>query len=161
MMTRFSRTNTSYTSFLEELQNLLTLSGITGSGFTMLSGTNKRINRLQEIKSQAAEQIGHVIFYMDEHLTEELNLEELAGEINLSKYQLIRRFREETGTTPWRYLILKRIEKVKELLENGTSPAQAAVEAGFYDQSHMYKVFREETGSTPKEYMEKNFINKN
>lgn len=107
------------------------------------------------------QKIGRVVIYIEENLTKELSLQKLADEIELSKYQLIREFRKEEGTTPWKFLIEKRIEKVKELLKEGMSPGQAAVEAGFYDQSHMNKVFRENTGQTPKEYQEENFRNKN
>ncbi len=105
--------------------------------------------------------VGKVILYIEEHLSEELSLEELAEKIDLSKYQLIRGFHKEEGTTPWKFLMQKRIDNVKDLLEEGIPPGQAAVESGFYDQSHMNKAFREATGQTPKEYQEKNFRNRN
>lgn len=99
--------------------------------------------------------------YMQEHLSDELSLDEIAEEAHLSKYQLIRRFREETGITPWKYLIGKRVEEARTLLEKGMTPAQTAVETGFYDQSHLNKAFLEETGLTPREYLETNFKNRN
>src|SRR5699024_3009968 len=105
--------------------------------------------------------IGRVIIYMENHLAEQLSLEKLASEAQISKYQLIRQFRDETGVTPWKFLIAKRVDRVKEFLEDGKPLSQTAVETGFYDQSHMTKIFREETGYTPKEYQEKYFKNRN
>lgn len=107
------------------------------------------------------QKIGKVIIYIEENLTQQLSLQKLADEIELSKYQLIRGFQREKGTTPWKFLINKRIEKVKQLLIDGMSPGQAAVEVGFYDQSHLNKVFQENTEQTPKEYQEENFNNNN
>lgn len=150
-----------YLLFLEELNSLLEITGIKPARLPVTAEIESKKNRLTLFTPETKQQVGRVIIYMENHLSEDLNLEQLAGEVSLSKYQLIRRFRDEEGTTPWKFLIGKRIEKVKELLEEGISPGQAAVESGFYDQSHLNKVFRENTGQTPKEYQEKNFKNRN
>lgn len=165
MLTKSRLSALSYRLFLNKLSELLNHSGITLSRLPVLAELCNNSDRDRHACSPSGEkenqQIGRVIIYIDEHLTEELSLEKLAEEVRLSKYQLIRRFREEEGVTPWKYLVEKRIEHAKELLQNGVSPGQAAVESGFYDQSHMNRSFREETGLTPKEYREKNFRNKN
>lgn len=151
----------SYQTFIKGLHALLKSSGIVMGRSTILAEVHPEKNRSLQANPELKQQIGRVILYVEEHLAEEMNLDKLAREVSLSKYQLIRRFREEEGTTPWKFIIHKRIEKVKELLEEGVSPGQAALEAGFYDQSHLNRVFREEVGSTPKVYQEKNFRNRN
>lgn len=93
---------------------------------------------------------------MEEHLTEALSLKELAGEV-----QLICRFREAEGTTPWEYFLEKWIDETRELFEHGVPPGEVAAKPGFYDQSHLNKVFKNDTGQTPKEYQEINFGNRN
>lgn len=150
-----------YFSFIDELHNLLNSSGITPSRLPVWAEFQKKINRGTPESGDTKQQVGQVILYIEEHWGDELSLENLAEEIGLSKYQLIRRFRDEEGTTPWKFLMRKRIEKAKELLEDGISPVQTAVEAGFYDQSHFSKIFRRETGFTPKAYQEEKFRNKN
>lgn len=105
--------------------------------------------------------IGQVVVYIENHLSEELSLDKLAKKVQLSKYQLIRGFRKEKNTTPWQFLITKRIDKGKILLKEGRSPGQVAVETGFYDQAHFSKSFQKATGLTPKEYQEKYFRNRN
>lgn len=147
--------------FIEELNSLLQSSGISPSRLPVLAEFQQKTDRQNPETNESRQQVGKVILYMEEHLADELSLEHLAEEIGLSKYQLIRRFRDEEGTTPWKFLTQKRIEKVKNLLAEGLSPTQAALEAGFYDQSHLNKVFGEEIGITPKEYQEQNFRNKN
>lgn len=150
----------SYSSFLKELRILLGNVGITPTRQPITANANRKKNKIGK-NSDTQPTIGRVIIYIEEHLTEQLSLDKLAEEARLSKYQLIRQFRDEKGTTPWKFLVGKRIEKVKKLLENGVPPSQAAVEAGFYDQSHLNKKFREETGCTPKEYQEEHFKNRN
>ncbi len=161
MTTEIKPRQFSYILFLDELNFILESSGIIPGRSPVMADYSRRKSWYSPSDRKIKQKIGRVIFFMDEHLADELTLEELAREVDLSKYQLIRRFREQEGTTPWKFLIRKRIEKVKELLEKGMSPGQAAVEAGFYDQSHMNKVFLNETGSTPKEYQEENFKNRN
>lgn len=148
-------------NFLAELNFLLKSCGIAPARHPILAEFQQKKNSPDSSIEKTDQKLGRVIIYMEEHLAEDLNLEGLAAKVNLSKYQLIRRFREEEGTTPWKFLVSRRVEKVKELLEEGSPPGQAAMESGFYDQSHLNKVFREEVGLTPKQYQEKNFKNKN
>lgn len=93
--------------------------------------------------------VGRVVTFIDEHLGEALSLDRLAAEAELSKYYFARRFREETGLTPWAYVRRARVEKAKELLERGAAPAEAAVAAGFFDQSHLTNTMKALDGQTP------------
>ncbi|HLR26305.1 MAG TPA: AraC family transcriptional regulator [Fodinibius sp.] len=143
------------TSFTRELYQLLSRAGISASGNRPANSQSRSVS---DLKIQP--KIGRVIVYIEEHLSEQLSLEKLAEEAHLNKYQLIRLFRKEQNTTPWKFLIGKRIDKAKEMLEKGIAPGQIAVETGFYDQPHFSRSFREETGRTPKEY-QKLFISQN
>lgn len=150
----------SFNSFCSELGIILAHAGIHLSYQPITAGGSPKANGVDyTFKRDPA--IGRVIIYMQEHLTEPLSLDKLADEAQLSKYQLIRQFKDEEGLTPWKFLIGKRLDKVKMLLEDGVPPSQAAVETGFYDQSHLTKIFHKETGFTPKQYQEKHFKNRN
>lgn len=151
----------SYSLFLDELSTLLADSGITTFRMPVRAEADPAKSWQHPSDEPLDQKVGKVILYMEEHLSEELSLDELADKNNISKYQLIRGFRKEEGTTPWKFLVQRRIENVKKLLEDGMSPGQAALESGFYDQPHMSKAFRDATGQTPKEYQEENFKNKN
>ncbi|MCP5394585.1 MAG: AraC family transcriptional regulator [Sphingomonadaceae bacterium] len=73
-------------------------------------------------------------------------LEELAG---YDRWQLSRDFRALLGTSPYRYLQCRRLERAGRLLRSGLGLAAAAHEAGFADQSHYGRVFRRTFGTTP------------
>lgn len=160
-MNQFLTRRLSYQLFIIELNEILQFSGITPYSQHVTAAADREKSWIDPSTQQISQPIGKVVIYMENHLPDNLSLEELADEAKLSKFQLIRKFQEELGTTPWKFLIRKRIDKAKELLKKGLSPGQTAAETGFFDQSHMNKVFREITGLTPKEYQEKNFLNKN
>lgn len=81
-----------------------------------------------------------------------VSITELAALSGISQFQLLRAFRRETGTTPHAYLIQKRVLVARRLLAAGVMPAQAAVAAGFSDQSHMTRAFLRYVGITPARY---------
>jgi AraC-like DNA-binding protein len=81
-----------------------------------------------------------------------VSIAELAALSGISQFQLLRAFRRETGTTPHAYLIQKRVSAARRLLARGAMPAQAAVTAGFSDQSHMSRAFLRHLGVTPARY---------
>lgn len=86
------------------------------------------------------------------HFSERIDLDRLAEVGQLSGYHLQRLFVQEEGLSPRAYLENVRIEKARELLEQGESLAQTALQTGFYDQSHFANTFRKSTGLTPGEY---------
>ncbi len=57
------------------------------------------------------------------------------------------------GLPPHRYQLQQAVERAKTLLCGGASICQAALEAGFADQSHFSRRFREFTGATPRQYL--------
>lgn len=69
-----------------------------------------------------------------------------------SRFQTLRAFSRLTGLTPHAYVIQRRLELARRLIGGGTPLAQAAVEAGFADQSHMHRAFVARYGYTPGQY---------
>ena len=73
-------------------------------------------------------------------------LAELAG---LGRFQLLRRFEKAYGMPPHAWLVQRRAERARSLVQAGMSLGAAAIEAGFSDQSHMTRVFVRQFGFTP------------
>jgi AraC-like DNA-binding protein len=80
------------------------------------------------------------------------SLAELAALSGVSRFQLLRGFARDVGTTPHAYLVQRRVRLVRRLLAAGRSPADAALLAGFADQSHMTRAFVRQFGLTPGRY---------
>jgi AraC-like DNA-binding protein len=81
-----------------------------------------------------------------------VTLAELAALTGVSRFQLLRGFTREVGTTPHAYLVQRRVRLVRRLLAAGVAPADAAQQAGFADQSHMTRAFVRQFGITPARY---------
>jgi AraC-like DNA-binding protein len=81
-----------------------------------------------------------------------LTLARLAGEVGLSRFQLLRGFARELGLTPHAYILQRRIALARRLIRAGRALAEAAVAAGFYDQSHLNRCFTRQFGVTPSRY---------
>jgi AraC-like DNA-binding protein len=64
------------------------------------------------------------------------SLAELAALSGVSRFQLLRGFAREIGTTPHAYLVQRRVRLVRQMLANGRSPADAALLAGFASKPH-------------------------
>ena len=81
-----------------------------------------------------------------------ITLTEAAELLDRSKPHLIRSFTAAFGLAPHRYVIAKRVESARKLLLDGMPPSEAAVSAGFYDQSHLTRHFKRHTSIPPASY---------
>ncbi|MCM1181422.1 MAG: AraC family transcriptional regulator [Clostridium sp.] len=83
----------------------------------------------------------------------ELTINTLAGDIFVSKYYLIRKFKNCIGMTPHQFHIQNRIRKSQHLLDDEKTIVEISVAMGFYDQSHFNKTFQKIVGISPLEYI--------
>ena len=90
------------------------------------------------------------VMTIDSSMPIDITLDELAAISHYSKWQVTRDFRSLYGTTPYRYVTLKRLQKAKALIERGLPLAQVALSSGFADQSHLTRHFKKCFGTTPK-----------
>lgn len=87
--------------------------------------------------------------YIHEFLTQPVSLDELERVSGRDRWSLSRDFRALFGTSPYRYLTLRRLDQVRRLLLGAISPSEAALIAGFADQSHMSRQFKQAYGLSP------------
>jgi AraC family transcriptional regulator len=95
-----------------------------------------------------------VVEYIEEHLDDCPTLEQMAAVANLSVYHFARQFKVATGLPPHQFVILRRVERAKGLLQAGRelSLAEVALHAGFSDQSHFSRHFKRLLGVTPGQF---------
>jgi AraC-like DNA-binding protein len=94
-----------------------------------------------------------VFEYIDEHVSEKLTLESVAGIAHFSKYHFDRIFKEYTNNSFYQYLKRLRIKKAETLLLNPGLPITGvAAEVGFENIAAFNRAFKETKHCTPSEY---------
>lgn len=82
-----------------------------------------------------------------------LSLEWIAEEVDMSKFQLIRYFKEHVGITPYQYFLNCKISYAKQLLEQTKDVYAAVVGCGFADLTHLNRHFKHVYGTTAFDYV--------
>ncbi|WP_116951250.1 GlxA family transcriptional regulator [Jiangella endophytica] len=91
--------------------------------------------------------------WMRAGLADDLQLADIARHAAMSTRTLVRRFREECGTTPLQWLIRQRVEHARELLETTTLPVEeVARRAGFRTSASLRQHFARRLGTSPLRY---------
>ena len=91
-----------------------------------------------------------LIDFINSNYKKPLSLQNFSDVVHLNPFHLGRIFKKSTGLSPYDYLMTTRIEFAKSLLKKGWLVQDAAMDAGFYDTSHFYRLFKRASGITPK-----------
>lgn len=99
------------------------------------------------------EDIKNSISYMKENLHKQLNIFDLANNINLTEKTFSRRFKKALNISPLQYLKNLRVEKAKDLLiSTNRSFRDITLEVGYFDENSFRKLFKQETSLNPKDF---------
>ena len=95
-----------------------------------------------------------VVEYIEGHLDASPTLEQMAAVARLSVYHFARQFKAATGLPPHQYVMARRVEQARHLLQAGTdlSLAEVAACTGFSDQSQFCHHFKRLVGVTPGQF---------
>ena len=118
----------------------------------------KEITRIKNICYANQGQLNTVIgtrHYINNNFDKELNLDLLSHIRFISKFHLLRLFKMYYGQTPKQYLIAKRLERSKELLEKGYSATETCFDIGFESPSSFSTLFKSKFGLTPTEFQKR------
>ncbi|HHV59447.1 MAG TPA: helix-turn-helix transcriptional regulator [Clostridiaceae bacterium] len=97
--------------------------------------------------------IEKVVDYIRDNYKNDCNLEVLSELVGVSRFHLIRIFKEYMGKTPYDYLLEIKLEKAKLMLATGdVSITDICHECGFNNMSHFIRMFKKKTGTTPSIY---------
>lgn len=90
--------------------------------------------------------------YLHQHWRDNIGSEVLEQLTGLSRFQLIRQFKQQYGMAPHQYLLALKVRHARHMLLQGYSSADIAVTCGFYDQSHFSRNFKKTLGVPPARY---------
>jgi len=114
--------------------------------------SGKIINVASFKRKRMPSYIRETLEYLDIHFSEKISVDGLSEKLYVSKYHLMREFKQQTGKTIHGYLTERRMQAASEMICRGTSPQRAAEETGYQDYSIFYKNFCKYMGVSPKEY---------
>ena len=93
--------------------------------------------------------------YIDNHYNEDISLESMSCQTDISPYYFSKLFKHQIGVTFIDYLTNLRIAKAKELLRNPQlSMKEICSEVGYNNPNYFSRIFKKSTGMTPTEYKE-------
>ena len=95
--------------------------------------------------------IVEMIHYINEHLDGDLSIERLSASFYLSKYHMMRKFKEETGYSMHQYILEKRILAAKNLILSGAPATIACMDCGFKDYSTFSRAYKKLLNRLPSE----------
>lgn len=91
--------------------------------------------------------------FIEAHFDEPVTLAQLAALSALSVSRFATVFRQQFGSSPYRYLCGLRVQRAQILLLEGVPGSMVAAEVGFFDQSHLARHFKQICGMTPSAYL--------
>jgi AraC family transcriptional regulator len=94
---------------------------------------------------------------IDEHLTDNLSLDEISFNIGISKYHFLRVFKNTFGVSPYQYQKRKKLEFAFSDLKKGNDIFETAIRFGYPDVQSFSKAFKLEFGQTPGSVRKNNF----
>lgn len=96
--------------------------------------------------------IGKAKDYIRDRISDQIRLDDLAEDLNISKFHFLRLFRQQTGITPYQYVLSCRLNKAQKALERADSVNDVVFDLGFSDVSHFNRRFKSVFGVTPNVY---------
>ena len=102
--------------------------------------------------------IRDIVRYIDSHLAEDIDADEIARQFFVSKYHMMRQFKEETGTTVHLYLTQKRLMLARSLIDGGMRATEACYRSGFRSYSSFTRACAKHFGATPTGRMDAHYV---
>jgi AraC-like DNA-binding protein len=123
---------------------------------------HQQINRIDAARRSTREELYRRLSiaksYIFDHYKKDIQLEELSKVAMLSKYHLLRSYRQAFGITPYRQVLDLRLKEATTLLSQGMTLEKIAMHLGFSDRRSFTKAFKKVYGIAPSTYRTEPFI---
>ena len=116
----------------------------------LLVAVNRRVRQGHAVDAAVGDRkMQALLQYLGGHLTENISIDDLAGRFYISKYHMMRRFRDTTGYTIHNYITEKRLLEARRLLEQGVPLSEVAERCGYQDYSTFSRAYKKQFGASP------------
>ena len=95
------------------------------------------------------QRVADMLRYIDDHLSEELSIDDLAERFYLSKFHMMRLFRSGTGASINAYITQRRLMQAREWIAQGVPATESCFRAGFGSYSAFTRAYGKFYGTTP------------
>ena len=113
--------------------------------------TSAKSGKTKELTNNEA--IKKAVDYIKINHWQPLVLEDVAKQFGMSKFYFLRLFKDFTGMTPYRYMIIERVNMAKKLLQTTNMKiSEISLMVGFADEGNFIRTFKSISGMTPKMY---------
>jgi AraC family L-rhamnose operon transcriptional activator RhaR/AraC family L-rhamnose operon regulatory protein RhaS len=121
--------------------------------FQLITELSRLYDRPLTAPSALAHRLAGVIKYLESHIQEEIDFDEVSEKFHLSKRSFYRLLTSVTGQSPLAYLRTCRLKEAARLLQETDRPVtEIAYDVGFRDSSHFSRRFHEMFGQTPSDF---------
>lgn len=90
-----------------------------------------------------------LIRYIDEHINEDISIDHIADQFYISKYHMMRSFKEDVGQSIHSYITERRLLLAKSLINKGLSATESCFQSGFKSYSSFTRSYAKRFGTTP------------
>lgn len=97
------------------------------------------------------ENVLKILHYINEHLTQNLSVEEIAAAVHLNRSYLMHKFKEETGYTIKEFITEKRLLLARNYIKKEIPLTEACYLSGFSNYSNFYRAYTKKYGCSPKQ----------
>ncbi len=138
--------------YIQECEKLSSLEQITALQYNMIIDFSRRVEE-NKIPPGISKEVHKCIRYINNHVSEQISLDDVSEHINKSRSYITTRFKKETGKTINEYIIDTKLAKSKSLLKNtDRSLCEIAYFLCFSTQAYFQTLFKKKYGITPNEY---------
>lgn len=108
----------------------------------------------KSLPSEKEKIVQNVMAYIEQHYMDDLTLDELAAQMHVSRFYLMKLFKQLTGSTLFDYINERRIKQAKVFffLDTNRSVTDVCFQTGFKHLSHFSRTFKRIAGLTPEQY---------
>ncbi len=91
-----------------------------------------------------------ILRYINENITENMSIQDIAAHFYVSKYHMMRSFKDAFGCPMHEYIVNRRLTKAHEMILQGVAPADACYECGYGSYSAFARAYHDKYGLSPR-----------